>query len=102
MLEQLASESRGRGLVVLGVDVDTRAIDRQSPASMDDLAGYGRKFAITYPLLFDPRREQAGRYIVSGYPTMYAIDRAGTIAWAANGEVSVDVLRGVTNQLLNG
>jgi hypothetical protein len=91
-----------RGLALLGIDVDTRAIDHSSPATIADLANYGRRFNIAYPLLFDPAREGVSGYTIQSYPTVYAIDKAGVVRWAASGEVELDVLRQVAEQLLAG
>ena len=100
MLEQLNTEMTGRGLVILGVEADPRAADHSAPASLEDLAAYGRRFGLTYPLLFDPGRAQLSGYAINGYPTLYAIDGTGTVRWSSSGEVQLDVLRQVAGQLL--
>ena len=101
MLGQLNSEMANRGLVILGVDVDKRAIDHASPATLGDLADYGRRFQIGYPLLFDPARDRVSGYDIQGYPTIYAIDKSGIVRWTASGEVELNRLREVAEQLLS-
>ncbi len=95
MLEQLTS----RGVIVIGVDVDPRAADHASPATLDDLRDFGTRFGISHPLLFDPQRTQTAIYSVQSYPTIYAIAGDGTIRWGATGEVPLAVLQGVTAKL---
>jgi hypothetical protein len=93
VLEQLNSEFGQRRLGLLGIDVDPRAVDHASHSSVDDLKNYGVRFGVDYPLLFDPTRSQVAGYAISGYPTIYAIDKTGTVAWVTSGEVELDVLR---------
>jgi hypothetical protein len=100
VLEQLNAEFGQRGLGLLGIDVDPRGIDHTSPASVEDLKNYGVRFGIDYPLLFDPARSQVTGYSIHGYPTIYAIDKAGAVAWVASGEVELDVLRQGAQKLL--
>ncbi len=95
MLERLTSQ----GVTIIGIDVDPRAADHASPASLDDLRDYGVRFGISYPLLFDSQRVQTAAYGVQSYPTIYAIGRDGTIRWGATGEVPLEVLEGVAAKL---
>ncbi|HXF83681.1 MAG TPA: TlpA disulfide reductase family protein [bacterium] len=81
-LERVWREFRGRGVVVLGVNVlDDR---RQAEAFL-------QAFGITYPNVFDPGQERMLAYRVTGLPTTVFIDRQRRIrAHVAGGYLGPD------------
>jgi peroxiredoxin len=65
-LESVWREFRGRGVVVLGVNV----LDERRKAE-----AFLHAFGITYPNVFDPGQERMIAYQVTGLPTTVFIDR---------------------------
>lgn len=77
-LQALADRHADAGLVVVAVNVD-----RDDP---DDVAGYGRRLGLSFPLPLDPDGEVRGAYRVRALPTTYLIGRDGRLAGFAMGE----------------
>lgn len=93
MLERINEKFRGRGVVVPGVN----CFDSEKT----DPAGFLRRRGATYPTLL--HGEDITRlYNVSGYPTLYIIDGAGTIihAKAGYGEGVEEEITGILNERL--
>ncbi len=80
-LEQLWTENRDRGLVVLGLDAkDFRR----------DARGFARRFDLTFPLVFDGPGETVPDWGVTGFPETFVVDREGRVLEAFVGAVSTD------------
>ncbi len=94
MLERINEKFRGRGVVVLGVN----CFDSEKT----DPAGFLRRRGATYATLVQGQ-DIARLYNVSGYPTLYIIDGAGTIlhAKAGYGEGVEEEITGMLNARLN-
>ncbi len=74
-LVDIFNRYRDKGLVVVGVDLDsfgTRRVIRFVK---------GLDFKVTYPLVVDKRREVASRYGVSVLPTTVIIGRSGKVLY---------------------
>jgi peroxiredoxin len=69
-LERLHQRFRDRGLVVLGVSVDTDAAEYQN---------FLRTYNITFPNYRDPEKRISTRYGTFMYPETYIIDRQGRL-----------------------
>ena len=69
-IQALAQENAGRGLVVLGVNMqeDTQPVVR-----------YAQTLGLTFPLALDRNGAVATRYNVTGLPTSYVVDEDGVI-----------------------
>ena len=52
-------------------------IDQADPK--EDISPFGREYAITYPLLFDPGGKVNSAYVVTAIPTTYFIDSNGIV-----------------------
>lgn len=96
-LERVWQEFRGRGLIVLGIDV----LDDEK-----DAAAFLEALRITYPNVFDPDQTRMRLYRVSALPTTILIDRqqrqrlrfvGGYLGEAGHAELRNQVL-----SLLNG
>ncbi|HJU01277.1 MAG TPA: TlpA disulfide reductase family protein [Actinomycetes bacterium] len=67
-LNKVAAAYRGRGVALVGVDVNDQ---------VDSARAYTREFAVAYPSLVDPQGELAARSGVPGLPTTIVLDRDG-------------------------
>lgn len=70
ILDRLARKYEGRGLVVLGVNID------DPPAVAKE---YARRKGLSYPILVDPNDQAAGMYGVSKLPSLIVVDRQGNV-----------------------
>jgi thiol-disulfide isomerase/thioredoxin len=75
-MERLYQEFKGRGLVVLAVNV------QESPAPVRDFV---RELKLTFPVVLDPKGQAAMTYAVRGLPATYLIDRNQIIVGRAIG-----------------
>lgn len=72
VLQSLYDKYKDKGFVMLGIDPIDDPIE-------DEMADFLAKRGINYTILFS-ERELAETYHVSGYPTLYFLDREGKIA----------------------
>lgn len=70
ILDRLARKYEGRGLVVLGVNID------DPPAIAKE---YARRKGLSYPILVDPSDQASARYGVTKLPSLIVIDRQGNV-----------------------
>lgn len=75
-LDELYNKYRRAGLVMFGVNIDD---DGARAAEM------GRTMKVTYPLLFDTRKEVSRAYDVSAMPVTVLVDRAGVVRYVSEG-----------------
>ncbi len=71
ILDRLARKYEGRGLVVLGVNID------DPPALAKE---YARRKGLSYPILMDSNNEAGPMYGVSKLPSLIVIDRQGNVS----------------------
>jgi cytochrome c biogenesis protein CcmG/thiol:disulfide interchange protein DsbE len=69
-LQETYERYRGRGLVVLGIDVEDFRKDAQRFVS---------RYGITYPNVRDVEKETIGKWGVTGYPETFFVDRTGRL-----------------------
>ncbi len=69
-LQKTYEQYRGRGLVVLGIDVNDYRPDARR---------FMERFGVTYPVVFDGRGSLIGKWGVTGYPETYFVDRHGKV-----------------------
>jgi len=75
-LQALSEKYKDKGLRVIGIDpFDTKE---------DDMGTFLSKRGITYTVLMDGK-DVASSYHVSGYPTMYLVDKTGKIIFVQEG-----------------
>lgn len=75
-LERLHEKYHRAGLVVLGINIDD---DRTPAVEMVDT------LKVSYPILFDTRKEVARAYRLGSLPLTVLIDREGTVRYVAEG-----------------
>lgn len=75
-LDELYNKYRRAGLVLLGVNIDDDAVRATEMA---------RALKITYPVLFDSRKEVSRAYQVGAMPVTVLIDREGVVRYVAEG-----------------
>ena len=77
-LEQAYQDYKGKGLVVLAINIDQR-----SPSRVE---AFVKEYRLTFPILLDPEWTAAEAYrVFGGVPTTYLINRAGQIVAQAEG-----------------
>jgi len=82
----------GRRVAIVGVSGHSLAADESSDESLADILAFKSKFAVTYPLAFDPSLGVAKKYLKGGYPTFVLIDRRKRVAYLDSGELPYDKL----------
>jgi cytochrome c biogenesis protein CcmG/thiol:disulfide interchange protein DsbE len=83
-LEEVWSENRDRGLVVVGLDSkDFHADARQ----------FAKRYGLTFPLVYDGPGDSTSSYGVTGFPETFVIDREGRVVAAFKGGVDGDDVR---------
>jgi peroxiredoxin len=75
-IQALNEKFKYRGLKVIGID----PFDKDK----DDLAAFLKKRGVYYTILLGDR-SLASKYNVSGYPTLYLVDRSGKIVFSQSG-----------------
>jgi len=80
-LQSLFARSASRGLVVVGVSMDTG----DARAQVEDFV---REYGVTYPVLVDPQMRGMDLYKVIGLPASFLVDRDGVLRWMRIGPVS--------------
>lgn len=91
-LERVWREFKGRGVVVLGIDVQD---------DIEDAAAFVKALGITYPNVFDPSQDRLVAYQVTGIPTTVFIDREQRIRGRfAGGYLGESGLRDLRRQIL--
>jgi thiol-disulfide isomerase/thioredoxin len=72
-LQSLHQKYRAKGLMVIGIN----PVDRKE----DDIPSFLLKHGVTYPVLFSGQ-EIENDYHISGYPTLYLIDKNGRVIFS--------------------
>ena len=75
-MNQLQQDYAAKGLVIVAVNVD---------ANQADADQFLKQLPATFPVVFDPQGEIAGKYQLPGMPTSYLIDTQGNIRFAHKG-----------------
>jgi cytochrome c biogenesis protein CcmG/thiol:disulfide interchange protein DsbE len=61
--------------------------DSSSPETQADVVSFMTKYAVTYPVAFDPELDVAGKYLQGGFPTLVLISSSGIIQSIRDGEI---------------
>jgi|HubBroStandDraft_1064217.scaffolds.fasta_scaffold04446_3 thiol-disulfide isomerase/thioredoxin len=86
ILNDLAAKYQGK-LAMVAVDGSQYAMDGSSAGSESDVNQFGARFAVRYPIAFDPQLAVAQEYLQGGFPTLVLIRPDKKIAWIRDGEV---------------
>jgi cytochrome c biogenesis protein CcmG/thiol:disulfide interchange protein DsbE len=70
VLQKTYERYRGRGLVVLGVDVND---------FRQDARRFMRRYGVTYPVVYDGKGSTVGKWGVRGFPETFFVDRTGKL-----------------------
>jgi thiol-disulfide isomerase/thioredoxin len=87
---------------IVAVEGSDRGIDNTSPASAADMMVFVQKFAVTYPVAYDPDLTVAKSYLQSGYPTIALIDAHNKIVALGGGELPEAGLRNAIDNVVTG
>jgi peroxiredoxin len=77
-MERLYQAYRAKGLVIVGMSVDTSA--------PQEVKAFAQKLKITFPILHDRDSIVSRHYSIPGVPVSYLIDRKGRVAYRVLGE----------------
>ena len=80
-LQSVYEENRDRGLMVVGVSVD-------SPAALDSVKDFLGEMGVTYDVLLDPDMVSTDAFMPIGYPASYLIDGDGVIRFTRLGPIA--------------
>ena len=80
-LQSVYEENRERGLMIVGVSVD-------SPSALDQVNDFLEEMGVTYDILLDPGSVSTDAFLPFGYPASYLIDGEGVIRFAREGPIA--------------
>ncbi len=66
--------------------------DNMVPENQADVDNFESTYQVTWPTLFDPDMTVARKFGLTGFPTIFIVDRKGKIVYSTNGEVPASVL----------
>ena len=79
-LQAVYEENRERGLMIVGVSVD-------SPFALDQVNDFLEEMGVTYDILLDPDMASTDAFLPIGYPASYLIDPEGVIRFTRLGPI---------------
>ena len=82
-LQSVYEENRDRGLMVVGVSVD-------SPSAYDLVEEFLEEMGVTYDILLDPEMVSTDAFAPIGYPASYLIDGEGVVRFTRLGPILED------------
>ncbi|MGP6156928.1 MAG: TlpA family protein disulfide reductase [Vulcanimicrobiaceae bacterium] len=85
-LNQLYDAYHGK-VNIVAVSGSPYGIDESSPETQADVVAFGEKFAVRYPLAFDPSLDVAKKYLQGGFPTLVLISKDGIVQGTRDGEI---------------
>jgi len=80
-LQSIYEENRERGLMIVGVSVD-------SPSALDQVNDFLEEMGVTYDILLDPGMVSTDAFLPIGYPASYLIDGEGVIRFTRLGPIA--------------
>ncbi len=80
-LQAVFEENRDRGLMIVGVSVD-------SPSALDQVNGFLGEMGVTYDILLDPETVSTEVFMPFGYPASYLIDGDGVVRFVREGPIA--------------
>ena len=80
-LQSVYEENRERGLMIVGVSVD-------SPSALDQVNDFLEEMGVTYDILLDPGSVSTDAFLPFGYPASYLIDGEGVIRFTREGPIA--------------
>jgi thiol-disulfide isomerase/thioredoxin len=72
--------------------------DNLVPENQSDVNSFDTTYGVTWPTFFDPDLAVTKKFGLNGFPTIFIVDKKGTIIYSASGEVSQDVLLGAIHR----
>ncbi len=90
-LEAVYKEFKGRGLVVLGVDIKE---------DKGTVARFIQEVGLTFPIPMDSDGAISDRYQVHGLPTSFFVDREGSIRFLSVGAMSETTIRSRVEKMM--
>lgn len=82
-IQEAAVRFEDKGFMVLALSQD---------AQVELIEPFAQKYALTFPLIADPRNEIASRYGARGLPSSYFVNTDGTIHSVQQGMVNVETI----------
>jgi thiol-disulfide isomerase/thioredoxin len=72
--------------------------DNLVPENQDDVNKFDSTFGVTWATFFDPDMTVVKKFGLNGFPTIFIVNKKGTIVYADSGEVSQDTLMRAIHQ----
>ena len=72
---------------VVAVAASPLSMDQSAPESQADVVAFTQKFAVGYPVAFDPNLDVAKKYLQNGFPTIVVIGANGLVQSIGDGEI---------------
>jgi thiol-disulfide isomerase/thioredoxin len=101
ILNDLAAKYQGK-IAMIAVDGSPYGMDGSTAGSESDVNQFGARFAVRYPIAFDPQLAVAQKYLQGGFPTIVLIRPDKKIAWIKDGEVPENDLVKAINAVIPG
>ncbi len=86
-LDKSYASKRLQSLSILASPYDKthEATGSTNPVTKDDISWFKSTFAVQHPILIDPDFTTVNQYGVSGYPSIYILDKNGVVRYSNNG-----------------
>ncbi len=78
--DKVYNQFKDKDVQLLGVSATPYGKDREADITMEDLTWFRDKFGVHYPLLLDKPLKSSDAYGIHFYPTVYLINKDGTVA----------------------
>jgi thiol-disulfide isomerase/thioredoxin len=100
-LNRVQAEYKDQGVKVIGITTSPDGFTRGVPITLDDLKQFKAQFGVQYTELLDPSTKVASDYKVTGYPSLYIINKRGEIAYKSVGAKTFEELKVEIDKVLN-
>lgn len=90
----------GKRVKFISVSGSATGMSGVLPESQADVFAFAQRFAVAYPVAFDPSLAVATRYLQGGFPTLVLISAKQRIAFLGSGEIGYPALAAELSRLL--
>jgi thiol-disulfide isomerase/thioredoxin len=87
---------------IVAVSGSQFGVDGSTPESQADVVAFAEKYAVRYPIAFDPTLDVANKYLQGGFPTLVVIGKDGKIVKFRDGEIPIAEIKKDLEAALNG
>jgi thiol-disulfide isomerase/thioredoxin len=87
---------------IVAVSGSQFGVDGSTPESQADVVAFAEKYAVRYPIAFDPTLDVANKYLQGGFPTLVVIGKDGKIVKFRDGEIPIAEIKKDLEAALHG